>query len=97
MVIDCACGGSDLYVRLSGGFSWNDTSWAISARVFVWKLPVLLITIGIIWTCSVFLLLCLMMACLSGSYMLCMLVMVSSRLVSVEYLHSMSCRHFLPL
>ena len=26
MVIDCACGGSDLYVRLSGGFSWNDIS-----------------------------------------------------------------------
>ena len=35
MVIDCACGGSDLYVRLSGGFSWNDTSRAILARVFV--------------------------------------------------------------
>ncbi len=26
MVIDCACGGSALYVRLSGGFSWNDSS-----------------------------------------------------------------------
>jgi hypothetical protein len=26
MVIDCACGGSVLYVRLSGGFSWNETS-----------------------------------------------------------------------
>ncbi len=26
MVIDCACGGRDLNVRLSGGFSWNDTS-----------------------------------------------------------------------
>jgi hypothetical protein len=37
-----------------------------------------------------FLLLCLIMACLSGSYMLCMLVMVSRVLVSVEYLHSMN-------
>ncbi len=26
MVIDCAYGGSDFYVRLSGGFSWKDTS-----------------------------------------------------------------------
>ncbi len=26
MVIDCACGGSDLYVRLSGGFSFKDIS-----------------------------------------------------------------------
>ena len=24
MVIDCACGDSDLYVRLSDGFSWKD-------------------------------------------------------------------------
>ena len=26
MVIDCACDGSDLYVMLSGGFSWKETS-----------------------------------------------------------------------
>ena len=26
MVIDCACGGRDFYVRLSGGFSWKDKS-----------------------------------------------------------------------
>ncbi len=26
MVIACACGGSDLYVRSCGGFSWKDTS-----------------------------------------------------------------------
>ena len=37
------------------------------------------------------------MAILSGSYILCMLVIVSSVLESVEYLHSMSCRHRLPL
>ena len=37
------------------------------------------------------------MACLSGLYMLCMLVMVSRVLVSVEYSHSMSCRHLFPL
>ena len=44
-----------------------------------------------------FFVLCLIMACLSGSYMLCMLVMVSRVLLNVEYLHSMSCRHLLPL
>ena len=48
--IVCACVGSDLYVMLSGGFSLNDTSCAISANVLVWKLPVLLITMGMIWT-----------------------------------------------
>ena len=26
MAIDRACGGSDLYVALSGGFSWKDNS-----------------------------------------------------------------------
>jgi hypothetical protein len=44
-----------------------------------------------------FFLLCLIMAYLRGSYMLCMLVMVAIVLVPVEYLHSMSCRHLLPL
>ena len=36
-------------------------------------------------------------ACLSGSYIFCMLVMVSRLLLSVEHLHSMSCRRLLPL
>ena len=40
---------------------------------------------------------CFIMACLNCSYMLCMLFMVSKVLLSVEYLHSMSCRHLLPL
>ena len=44
-----------------------------------------------------FFLLCLVMACLSGSYMLCMLVMGSRVLLSVEYLHSMICRHLFHL
>jgi hypothetical protein len=41
--------------------------------------------------------LCLIMACYSGSYILCMLVMVFRVLLSVEYLHCMSCRHLLSL
>ena len=96
MAIVCACGGSDLYVILYGEFSLKDTSGAISANVIVWKLPILLITMGIIWTMSLFILMCLGMACSSGSYILCMLVMVARVFVSVEYLHSMSCRHLLP-
>jgi hypothetical protein len=47
MAIVCACGGRDLYVRVYGGFSLNDTNWKISANVRVWKLHVMLITIGI--------------------------------------------------
>ena len=35
MAIVCACHGRDLYVRVYGGFSFNDTSWAISAIVRV--------------------------------------------------------------
>ena len=49
--VDChvrLCGGSDLYVILYCGFSLKDTSWASSANVLVWKLPVLLITMGMI-------------------------------------------------
>jgi hypothetical protein len=95
MTIVCACVGSDLDVSVSGGFSLKDTSCAISARVRVWKLPVLLITMGMIWTWILFL--GLSMVCLSGSYMLCMLVMVSKMLVFVEYLHFISCKHLLPL
>jgi hypothetical protein len=62
MAIVCACVENYLYVRASSGFSLDDISWTISAMVCVWKLPVLLITIGIIFTCSR-LLLCCRMAC----------------------------------
>ncbi len=48
MTIICACVGSDLYVMLFGGFSLKDTSCAIFANVLVWKLHVLLITMGMI-------------------------------------------------
>ena len=66
IVIVCACVGRVMYVRASGEFSLNDTNWAISARVLVWKLPVLLMAISMICTCSRSLL-CCSMACLSGS------------------------------
>ncbi len=60
--------GNCLYVNASGGSSSNEISCAISARVLTWKVPVLLMTIGIIlmfalrvpYVCS---------ACFSGSYM----------------------------
>jgi len=81
---------------LCGGFSLKDTSSAIFANVRVWKYPVLLTTMEMIWTWSLFFLLCLSIA-LSGSYMLCIFVMVSRVLLSVEYLHSLSHRHLLPL
>ncbi len=72
---------------MSGGFSLRDTSWAISASVRVWKFLVLLITIGITSTC-IRPLLWSCMACLSGSWILCMCSMVSRMLLYVEYLHS---------
>ena len=97
MAIVCAFVCSVLYVRVSGGVSLKNTSCAIFARVRVWKLHVLLTTMGMIWTWCRFLL-CLIMACLRGSYILCMLViMVSGVLQSVEHLHSLCCRHLLPL
>ena len=78
-------------MRASRGFSlMNEVSCTIYVRVRVWKLPVLRMTIGIMWTCS-FLLLCLIGACFSGSYMMYMLLIVSSMLLSVEYLHSIGC------
>ena len=40
--------GSCLYVSASGGSSAKETSCAISARVLTLKVPVLLMTIGII-------------------------------------------------
>ena len=66
IVIVCACVGMVLYVRVSGRFSLNETSLAIFARVLMWKLPVLLMTIGMICSCSRPLL-CCSMACLRGS------------------------------
>jgi hypothetical protein len=48
MAIVCACVVSNLYVILSGGFSLKDNSHGISARLRVCKLPVLLITMGMI-------------------------------------------------
>ena len=62
----------------------------------MWKLPVLRMTIVMICTCS-HPLLCCSMACLRGSYMVWMLFIVSNVLLSVEYLHSMSCKLLLPL
>ena len=59
-------GGFCILDRTTGGFSLKETSCAISARVLVWKLPDLLMTIGMIFTCSRPLL-CCSMACLSGS------------------------------
>ena len=63
---------------LSGGFSLNDTSCDIFARVRVWKLHVLLITMEMIWTWSIF-------SCMSHYglfewfvYVVYMLVMVDS-------------------
>jgi hypothetical protein len=35
---------------LPDGFFLKDTSGAISTNVRVWKMPVLLITMGMIWT-----------------------------------------------
>jgi hypothetical protein len=66
IAIVCAGVERDFYVGESGGFSLNDTIWAISAKVRVWKLPIMLTTIGMISTCSR-LLVCCRIACLSGS------------------------------
>ncbi len=50
IVILLAVGGSCLKVSLSGGSSANETSWEISARVLTWKVPVRLMTMGMILT-----------------------------------------------
>ena len=42
--------GSCLKVSSSGGSSVNETSWAISARVWTWKVLVRLMTMGIFLT-----------------------------------------------
>ena len=48
IVILLAVGGSCLKVSSSGGSSANETSWEISAKVFTWKVPVRLMTMGMI-------------------------------------------------
>ncbi len=68
IAICCAGLGNCLYVSLSGGSSSKETSCAISTRVLTLKVPVLLMTIGIIlmsalsvpWICKAY---------FSGSYM----------------------------
>ena len=55
-------GDSCLKVSSSGGSSANETSWEISARDFTWKVPVQLMTMGMIltsafrvpWVCSAY-------------------------------------------
>ena len=49
IVMLLAVGGSCLKVSSSGGSSANETSWEISARVFTWKVPVRLMTMGMIF------------------------------------------------
>ncbi len=61
--------GSCLYVRVFGGPSLDETSCAISASVRTLKVPVLLMTIGMIMT-SALSVPCICSACLSGSKML---------------------------
>ncbi len=50
IVILLAVGGSCLKVSSSGGSSANETSWEISSRVLTWKVPVRLMTMGMILT-----------------------------------------------
>ncbi len=50
IVILLAVGGRCLKVSSSGGSSVNETSWEIFARVFTWKVPVRLMTMGMILT-----------------------------------------------
>ena len=52
----------------SGGSSVNETSCEISAYVLTWKVPVRLMTMGMILT-SAFRVPWVCRACLSGSYM----------------------------
>ena len=61
-----AVGGSCLKVSSSGGSSANETSWAISAKVFMWKVPVRLMTMGMILI-SAFRVPYVCSACRSGS------------------------------
>ena len=65
----CANFGSCLYARVSGGSSLNETSCAISASERTLKVPVLLMTIGMILI-SALSVPCICSACLRGSYMM---------------------------
>ena len=58
--------GSCLYVRVSGGSSLNETSCAISTSVRTLKVPVLLMTTGMIMI-SALSVPCICSACLRGS------------------------------
>ncbi len=69
IAIFCAGFDSCLYVRMSGGSSVNETSCAISASVRTLKVPVLLMTIGMILI-SALSMPCVCSACFRGSYML---------------------------
>ncbi len=66
IAIFCAGFASCLYVRVSGGSSVNETSCAISARARTLKVPVLLMTIGMILI-SASSVPCIYSACLRGS------------------------------
>jgi len=55
--------GRCLYVRVSGGSSFNETSCAISASVRTLKVPIMLMTIGIIMV-SALSVACIYRACL---------------------------------
>ena len=59
-------GGSCSKVSSSGGFSVNEASWEISARVLMWKVHVRLMTMEIILT-SAFRVPYVCSACRSGS------------------------------
>ncbi len=50
IAIRLAVFGSCLKVSSSGGSSLKETSWAISAKVLTWKMPVRLMTMGVIFT-----------------------------------------------
>ena len=65
IAIFCAGFSSCLYARVSGGSSLNETSCAISASVRTLKVPVLLMTIGMIMI-SALSVPCICSACLSG-------------------------------
>ncbi len=66
IVILLAVGESCLKVSSSGGSSVNEISWEISAKVLTWKVPVRLMTMGIILT-SAFSVPGVCSACRSGS------------------------------
>ncbi len=55
MYVECHCesfgrGGSCLKGNPFGGFSMNEIRWEISVKVLTWKVPVRLMTMGMILT-----------------------------------------------